>query len=63
MFRMNYVKSPNHLFCKHKKKVIPVNGKSCSKLGNGKTRARWTCVGRLENTSIVKSELISSLRP
>lgn len=43
---MNYVKSPNRVFCKHEKKMIPMDGKSCSKLGKWKIRARWMCVGR-----------------
>lgn len=37
---MNYVKSPNHVFCKHEKKVIPMNGKSCSKLGKWKNQGQ-----------------------
>lgn len=40
-----------------------MNGKSCSKLGKWKIRARWKCVRRLESTSIANSELASSLMP
>ena len=38
-----------------------MNGKSCSKLGKWKIRARWKCVRRLESSSIANSALTSSL--
>lgn len=47
-------------FVNIRKKVIPMNRKSCSKLGKWKIRARWKC-WKAQSASTVNSEFVSFL--